>query len=156
VSNDAGETQIHAPDEEDLVQQRKKTKIRGKDWAIRSRTPGSVPIRRTIHVDIRGDQLTIRGEHGANDEAGAGRSIPLAGHTFDAREDISDALEKHIKAWGMAGAGLYWRPVIEVSVSDDGQSRADDLAQMLRNSGIELKYSAVAQNSEGGASSASR
>lgn len=156
VSDNAGETQIHSPDPEDVVQQRKKTKSRGKDWAIRSRKPGSVPIRRTIHVEVRGDQLAILPEHGANDEAGVGRKIPLAGPTYVAGEDISDALEKHIKAWGMAGEGLYWRPVIEVSVSADGQGRAKDLSRMLKNSGIEMKAAAVAQNSEGETSSASR
>jgi hypothetical protein len=56
----------------------------------------------------------------------------------------------------MAGMGLYWRPVIEMTVAPDGEQRANDLAKMLRNSGIEMKATEVAQNSEGEPASASR
>jgi TolA-binding protein len=144
------------PDEDEYAPRRNKMKVRGKDWAIRNRDPGAVPLKRTIHVVVRGDRIAILPEPHANDEAGKGREIPLDGPTYVAREDISDALEKHIKAWGMAGMGLYWRPVIEMTVAPDGEQRANDLAKMLRNSGIEMKATEVAQNSEGEPASASR
>ena len=102
---------------------------------------------------VRGDRLAILPEHGANDDAGKGREIPLAGPTHVAREDISDALDKHIQAWGMAGEGLYWRPVIELNVAADGQeSRRTIWPACSRTAASSSKTAAVAQNSEGEAS----
>jgi hypothetical protein len=124
---------------------------RGKNWALVDANAQSTPIRRTIQVVVRGDRVAVLPE-GASAAAGAagGREIPLTGNGRDAYEPFMMALESQIKDWGMAGRGLYWRPVLEVNVGPDGQQHAADITRLLKNSGIELRTaSAVATQNQG-------
>ena len=66
------------------------------------------------------------------------------------------ALETQIKDWGMAGRGLYWRPVLEVNIAPDGEQRAADITRLLKNSGIELRAaSTIATQNQGASTGAS-
>ena len=133
------------------------TKARGKNWAIANGGPGMIPIRRTIQVVIREDALAILPEQSAtNDAAAAGREFPLQDVPEGAYEDMVAALEARIKDWGMAGQGLYWRPVVEMKVGAGGDRRASDLMRLLKNSGIEVRNGSVARQDEGGTSGANR
>jgi hypothetical protein len=86
-----------------------------------------------------------------------GKEIPLAGSTAAAIDDFVKALHDYMRDWGMAGQGLYWRPVLVLYVGPDGQQRADDLTKLLHNSGIELRRAtATAQHDQGINSSATR
>jgi hypothetical protein len=130
---------------------------RGKNWALIDANAQATPIRRTIQAVVRGDRVAVLPE-GTSAAAGAagGREIPLTGNSRDAYEPFMMALESQIKDWGMAGRGLYWRPVLEVNVGPDGQQRAADIARLLKNSGIELRTSsAVAAQNQGTPASAS-
>jgi len=134
-----------------------KTKTRGNDWAIRNANPGMIPIRRTIQVVVRGDALGILPEASAtNEDSAAGREFRFGDAPEAAYEDVLSAIDKRIEDWGMAGAGLYWRPVVELKVSPDGEQRYDDLVRLLKNSGAEIRNDNVAQPDEGGARGAAR
>jgi hypothetical protein len=130
---------------------------RGKNWALLDANSQSTPIRRTIQVVVRGDRVAVLPE-GAASAAGppGGREIPLTGNSRDAYEPFVAAIETQIKDWGMAGRGLYWRPVLEVNVGPDGEQRAAEIARLLKNSGIELRTaSAVATQNQGTSAGAS-
>lgn len=131
--------------------------VRGKDWAIQDPDPGAVPIRRTIQIIVRRDRLAILPESdGSALPATGGREIPLTGSTDRAADELVAALKDHIDQWGIAGRGLYWRPVLELTVGPDGGKRADDLARLLNNSGLELQTASVTSQSDGEAASANR
>ena len=135
----------------------KPTTTRGKDWAIRNPDPGAVPIRRTILVIVRGDRLAIMPEsEGAAAPATNGHEILLTGPTDQLADEIVTALERHIDQWGIAGRGLYWRPVLELTVGPDGATRANDLARLLKGSGLELQTAPVAGQPNGEAARANR
>ena len=55
-------------------------------------------------------------------------------------------IHDEIDGWGMAGTGLYWRPVIVLSVAPQGQRRASDLERLLKNSGLDLRTDETANN----------
>lgn len=143
-----------ADDEES--EPRRRPKIRGKEWAINGRVHGAVPIRRTIRVTVRDDAIVILPESGAKNVSAEIREIPFSSTTYSVREEIADALQSRIENWGMAGQGLYWRPVIEFEVEADGHQRVEAFEQILSNSGIEIKPTEVAQSVEGGSTRASR
>jgi hypothetical protein len=83
--------------------------------------------------------------------------VRLAGATAAALDEFVTALQDTMRDWGMAGQGLYWRPVLVLNVGPDGEQRADDLTRMLQNSGLELRRaSATAQHHEGPSASATR
>jgi hypothetical protein len=133
------------------------TKVRGKNWAIDSAGPGMIPIRRTIQIVVRDDALAILPEQSAtNRTAAAGREFPLQDAPDAAYEAMLAALEARIKDWGMAGQGLYWRPVVEMKIGTGGDRRASDLTRLLKNSGVEVRSGSVARQDEGGASGTNR
>jgi hypothetical protein len=119
---------------------------RGKDWAFRQK-PHSVAVRRTIRVVVRQDRLVVMNDN-APSAAGPpnGKVVPLEKATVLAIDDFVKQVHEQIDGWGIAGNGLYWRPVIVLTVAPDGQRRADDLNRLLRNSGLELKYDETATN----------
>jgi hypothetical protein len=124
---------------------------RGKNWALVDANAQATPIRRTIQIVVRGDRVAFLPE-GVTAEAAAsgGHEVPLTGNSREAYEPFMMTLETQIKDWGMAGRGLYWRPVLDINVGPDGERHAADIARLLKNSGIELRTpSAVATKSQG-------
>lgn len=122
---------------------------RGKDWALREKPARSVPVRRTIRVAVRNDQLAIVSDSAPIATAANGKVIAIHGDTVESLDEFVKQVHEQIDSWGMAGNGLYWRPVILLDVGPDGQRRADDLARLLKNSGLELRTEETARNPQG-------
>ena len=124
---------------------------RGKDWALRQKPQRSIPIRRTIRVAVREDQLTILPDDAPESAtAPAGKVVPLKGDTVESVDEFVKQVRNQIDGWGIAGNGLYWRPVIILDVAPEGQRRANDLARLLKNSGLELRNDETATNAPQG------
>jgi hypothetical protein len=107
-----------------------------------------VPVRRTIRVAVGQDQLKVVTDSGP---VAAGKSIPMRGDTVESLDEFVKQVHQQIDGWGIAGNGLYWRPVILLDVGPDGQRRADDLARLLKNSGLEIRTDDTARNLPQGA-----
>jgi hypothetical protein len=149
--------QAAADDCENCDQPHSATKARGANWAIASAGPGMIPIRRTIQVVIREDALAVLDEHSATNAATVtGREFQFQDSPEVAYEKALTAIEAEIKDWGMAGDGLYWRPVVELKVGAGGERRTSDWLRLLKNGGFEVRNSSVARQDEGGASGANR
>jgi hypothetical protein len=131
---------------------------RGKDWALRGAKRDSIPIRRSIQIVVRQDRIAILPERSVTGKPTVGgKEVRLDGRTGAALDEIVKALQDTMREWGMAGQGLYWRPVLVLNVGPDGDRRADELTQLLHNSGLELRRaSTTAQHDEGSNSSATR
>ena len=63
----------------------------------------------------------------------------LPGRTEEALDEFVSAMWDHMKSWGIAGNGLYWRPVLTVETGPDGARRAAELKALLEGSGIEFR-----------------
>ena len=48
------------------------------------------------------------------------------------------AVWEHMQTWGIAGRGMYWKPVLYVHPSPTGHQRAADLKVLLDRSGLEV------------------
>jgi hypothetical protein len=123
---------------------------RGKDWALRQKPQRAVPIRRTIRVVVRQDQLAILPDQAPGAGAPGGKVVPLRGDTVQSVDEFVKQVQDQIDGWGIAGNGLYWRPVIVLTVGPDGQRRAADLSRLLKNSGLELRTDETANNAPQG------
>jgi hypothetical protein len=124
---------------------------RGKDWAVRQKPQRAVAVRRTIRVVVRQNQLAILPDGSANPATvAAGRVVPLSGDTVESVDQFVKQVHAQIDGWGIAGNGLYWRPVIILAVGPDGQKRADDLARLLKNSGLEIRANETASKAPQG------
>lgn len=140
-----------AAKEDETARQSRQT-TRGKNWAIRNANPGMIPIRRKIQIMIRNDALVILPESAG----AAGKEFAFDASTDDAYDELLSAIDKRIQDWGMAGQGLYWRPVIELQIAPDGDGRVDRLVQLLEHGGAEVRNDAVARQSAGGAHGATK
>jgi hypothetical protein len=120
---------------------------RGADWAIKSKGQAAVPVRRTIQVVVREDRFAVLPDDTAPGEsAKGGQQVLFDAPTSAHVDDIVKAVQQHVEEWGMAGQGLYWRPVLVVHTGPDGARRAKELSQLLKESGIELRTpSAIGQ-----------
>jgi hypothetical protein len=109
---------------------------RGKDWGIRERGIGAVPITRPIIVDCRRDRFWLPADTRRRADAAV---IPIDGSTESAVDGLVKAVWKRIDSWGMAGRGMYWKPVLKLQVSPGGETRAEELTALLEGSGIEVR-----------------
>jgi hypothetical protein len=123
---------------------------RGKDWALKQKSDKSVAVRRTIRVTVREDQLTIVPDAPGPRGAASPKVVPLRGDTILSLDEFVKQVHGEIDGWGIAGNGLYWRPVIILDVAPTGQRRANDLARLLKNSGLELRNDETASNAPAG------
>jgi hypothetical protein len=130
---------------------------RGRDWALDRKKPSAVPIRRTIQVVVRDDHVAILADGAPiNTAAPRGKRIALPGDTVESVDEFVTAVRQHVEGWGIAGEGLYWRPVLVLTVGPDGGRRAEDLNRLLHNSGLELRTPQAAHSNPQDRSRATR
>jgi hypothetical protein len=108
---------------------------RGADWALPRTSRTAVPISRTVQIVVRQDRLVIMLDRRA---AGSGIEVPIPGRTVAAVDRFISTLWDHIATWGIAGKGMYWRPVVHLHAAPDAAWRADQLKKLLDGSGLEL------------------
>jgi hypothetical protein len=124
---------------------------RGKDWALHKKGPRAVPVRRTIRIVVRQDQLSMLSDSAVKTPAAPAESVvKFQGDTVESVDELVKQVQREIAGWGMAGDGLYWRPVLILTIAPDGNGRAKDLARLLKNSGLELKSEEVARGTAPG------
>jgi hypothetical protein len=141
----------------DQHQQTDLSATRGADWALKQKKSRAVPVRRTIQVIVRNEHLAILSDDlRPNAPVTAAKTIPLQRDTVESIDEFVAAVQSQIEGWGIAGVGLYWRPVLSLHVGPDGRRRAQDLARLLKNSGLELQPAATANHNLEGSSRATR
>ncbi len=106
----------------------------------------SVPIRRSIHLVVRSDHVAILPERTTSSAPlTGGKEIALTESTDESIDQLVSALRDHVQQWGIAGNGLFWRPVVVLNVGPDGHGRAAELERLFKRRGIELRYASTAQ-----------
>ena len=96
---------------------------------------------------MRPDQLAILpdGAPTASNTVG-GKVIPFHGDTVESLDPFVKQVHDEIDSWGMAGTGLYWRPVIVLTVAPQGERRENDLERLLKNSGLDVRAQETANS----------
>jgi hypothetical protein len=107
---------------------------RGQDWALPDAAHGSVPVTRPIRVECRADQLVIVPEAGLS----GGKTISLGTRTETSIQAFISAVWEHMETWGIAGRGMYWRPILNVYVAPGGEQRFADLQMLMDGSGLKI------------------
>jgi len=108
---------------------------RGEDWGLRNPARGTVGVTRPIRVECHADSLMVLSDRGA-----AGNKVIALGPNTEASVDkLIGVVWEHMESWGMAGRGMYWKPVLQVQVDADAEQRYEDLVTLLEGSGITVK-----------------
>lgn len=103
---------------------------RGRNWALPGATDKAIPITRPIFVDCYPDRLVIAPGDAQQKE------ILLAPKTLESLDELVGAIWEHIESWGIAGRGMYWRPVLSIRVAPGAEGRFQDLQTLLEESGL--------------------
>ncbi len=131
--------------------------VRGKDWAFRQKNPRAVPIGRAIPLVVRNDQIAVLSDEARSIRRRlANKTVHLHGDTIESIDELVQIVHEQVGSWGIAGEGLYWRPVLTMHVGPDGQRRAEDLVRLLEDSGLEIRHAATATHTPEGDSRATR
>lgn len=107
---------------------------RGEDWGLRDAGRG-VGVTRPIRIECYADRLVVVADRNPADS----KMIRLGPRTASSINAFISAIWGHIESWGIAGRGMYWRPVLQVRVAPGGEDRFVDLAALLDGSGLTVK-----------------
>ena len=108
---------------------------RGSNWASLATNDRPVPLTRPIRVECALNEFRILDDSGRRIQT----RVPIDGATAAAIDPFVGALHTKVKGWGLAGDRMYWRPELVLSATNDGQSRREDLEQLLADSGIDVR-----------------
>lgn len=108
---------------------------RGINWGLPATSAGAIPITRPIRVECYADRIVLVPEK-RNERT---REIPLTERTVDGMDSFVSAVWERMDSWGIAGRGMYWRPILHVYTADGAETRAQDLGVLLEGSGLEVR-----------------
>jgi hypothetical protein len=112
-------------------------KSRGRDWALPDASQSSVPVSRPVLIECRADRIVII----ADDGKSTSQEIQFSQKTTDSVDELRTAVWAHMKGWGSAGRGLYWKPTLSVRVTPDGRARFEELQGLFADSGLDMRES---------------
>lgn len=108
---------------------------RGPNWALPNDTVGAIGVVRPVYLTCTANQLILQPES----RIGHGQlAIPFANTTTSAMQPFVEALWVRMEAWGVAGNGMYWQPILKCEVAPSGEERFDELSALLHGSGLEI------------------
>lgn len=107
---------------------------RGEDWGLREAGRGSVGITRPMRIECHANRLIVISDRGP----GNNRMVPLGPRTVSSIDLLITAVWEQMGTWGMAGRGMYWKPVLQIRVAPDAERRFVELAALLEGSGLTI------------------
>lgn len=108
---------------------------RGRNWGLPAHERSAIPVTRPIRVDCFPDRLVLVPEKGLDGI----RVFYFAPSPHKAVEGLVKAIGDYVETWGIAGRGMYWRPVLSVHVAEGAQTQFQILRLLLKDSGLEIE-----------------
>jgi hypothetical protein len=105
---------------------------RGADWGLRDAGRGAVGVTRPIRIECYGDHLVVVSDRNPD----ANKVIAFRSRTASAVDPLVSAIWEQMETWGMAGRGMFWRPLLQVYVAPDAGQRFTELSRLLDGSGL--------------------
>jgi hypothetical protein len=96
---------------------------------------GAFGISRPILLHCTAEQLILLEQPGTKEE----KRFALDSSTHSAVQELVPALWNCMESWGMAGQGMYWKPLLKVSVAPGGEPHFQQIKQLLHESGINVE-----------------
>ncbi|GAB6165303.1 hypothetical protein JCM19992_13030 [Thermostilla marina] len=112
-------------------------RTRGENWGLPDHTADGIPVTRPVRVDCYPDKLVI-----VPDTPGAAPvEIEVRGSLEPSMDRLASALWNIMDGWGIAGYGMYWKPVLAVRIAPGAESRYEELKILLEDSGLAVEQS---------------
>ncbi|HEX5105047.1 MAG TPA: hypothetical protein VFV87_14610 [Pirellulaceae bacterium] len=112
-------------------------KGRGRDWALPGASRHATAITRPIYVAVLADRLVVVPQRGTDRQP---QQLPISRSMTVAEVDaFVAAVQREMKAWGLAVDNGYWKPVLQMDVAPGAERHFADLQTALENSGFEIE-----------------
>jgi hypothetical protein len=122
---------------------------KGANWATGRPNLKSMAIRRPIPVVVRENKMillaTNNNKRSIDSES---QEISLDQSVQAISESFATAVKERIEDWGLAGSGMYWKPVLELNVEPNAEMTAARIVHLLRDSGVEVQLPQTARSME--------
>lgn len=128
---------------------------RGANWANADAKRRVSAITRPIKVQVSAEQLAIVADDGGSSATDA-TVVTFKQPTERMLDQLADAVRRQIGDWGLAGDDMYWRPLLVVQVTPGAERQAARLAELLENSGIDVRLPQTAAKPVDGGARATR
>ena len=109
---------------------------RGPNWALPESSAGATGITRPIRLACYADRLVLLPEDRGREKPEA---LAIDGDLDDEVDQLVSRIWQRMEGWGIAGPGMYWKPVLVVQLPPTAEARYAELAQLLQDSGIVVK-----------------
>jgi len=110
-------------------------KSRGRDWGLPDAAGSSVPVSRPIQIECHRDRLVVLPERGLE----GGKTVRLGSRTEDSIDEFISGVWEYMDRWGIAGKGMYWRPILNVHIEPGAEQRYAELKTLLDGSGLTVE-----------------
>ncbi|MBN2292202.1 MAG: hypothetical protein JXM70_07240, partial [Pirellulales bacterium] len=109
---------------------------RGKNWALPGTAQRATPLVRPIQIECHPNRLILIPESGLSGR----QEVVLDTHTSDSINEFVAAVWHYMdNSWGIAGQGMYWKPILKVEVAPGAEGRFRDLQMLLEGSGLRIE-----------------
>jgi len=107
------------------------------NWGLPDAKNQLTGITRPIRISCQPDKLVILPDKG---EVRQPTVIPISPEMSPAElEKFVSGIQKNIRSWGLAVAGGYWKPELNVEVAPNAETRFTELQTALQGSGFDIK-----------------
>lgn len=127
------EKEGHKKDEKDS---QRLAEVRGHDWALCNQARAATPVTRPINILCGPDRLVVVGNQARRESESLITLHPQEAVRVDT---FISTIWKRMNEWGIAGNGMYWRPILNVRVLPGGEERFRELSVLLEGSGLTVR-----------------
>ncbi|MGQ9605747.1 MAG: hypothetical protein ACUVTW_06060 [Thermogutta sp.] len=107
---------------------------RGVGWAVPGHDRGAIPVTRPIRIECYADRIVLVPEKGLDRP----QVFTLEEGLESAVDRLIASLNEYMKSWGIAGNGMYWRPVLNVRTAPGAATVYRGLQILLQDSGLQI------------------
>ncbi len=109
---------------------------RGNNWALPGTVEGSIGISRPMRVVCGLTALSLLPEAGSSQRP---QSFEMVDSVEEALQPFVKRIWQSIDSWGIAGTGVYWKPVLQVHVEPGAEEQFQTMVRLLKDSGLEVR-----------------
>ncbi len=119
-------------------------KRKGRNWAWSAGQSRQTAVVRSIRLVCYDDRWVLLPDAGSKDKP---QTVMLDVAMQTSAEELAEVITKRVDRWGIALAGGYWKPVIEVEVAPRGEKRFEQLQRLMEGSGLDVQLANPASKS---------
>jgi hypothetical protein len=129
---------------------------RGSNWANAAATRRASPVTRPVHVVVSTEQLQVLAVKDDGAPTGEPAAVSFHQPTDKVLDELAEAVQQHVADWGLAGKSMYWRPTLVLQVAPGADQHAIRLNDLLRDSGIDVRFQETTARTQEGSARATR